>query len=79
MPFIKLKIFASILLLFFGFQLSVAQDTGRKKFNVNGHEFLTTRSLKSAKIESILFPSLTYGTTGQLTSNGIIIELNYVF
>ncbi len=74
MQFTKLKIFISVLFLFTGFYLSYAQDSGRKKFSINGHEFLTSKSIKSAKIETILLSNLSYGSTGQLNSKGIIID-----
>lgn len=68
------KIFIqSVLIVITVLHLS-AQENTRHKFELNGHEFLSTSAVESANIETVLFSKLSMGSTGTLVSKGILID-----
>ena len=68
-----LKIFIqSVMVITLVLPLS-AQENSRNKFELNGHEFLSTTAVKSAGIETVLFSKLSMGSTGTLVSKGILV------
>lgn len=72
MPKFKYTIIFQIIFFITAINLS-AQENSRKKFTLNGHEFLSTSAVENLNIETVLFSKLSMGSTGQLVSNGIMI------